>query len=220
MPGVHAVYTAPGPDRGRHPPDAVPTSAAPTTTAARCRRPQQMALATDKVRYVGDPVAVVVADTAKQAKDAAEAVVVDIDALPAVTEARDAAAPGAPQLYDEVPGNVVLDWQLRRHGEGRRGVRRAPRTSPSSRSATAASSSPRWSRAPRSPTIEDGRYVFRVGCQGVFGMRNAHQERARRAAGEGPRADRQCRRQLRHEGVAAIPNMSASCTRPSSSAAR
>ena len=45
-----------------------------------------------------------------QAKDAAEAVVVDIDPLPAVTTAREAAAPGAPQLYDDVPGNVGLDF--------------------------------------------------------------------------------------------------------------
>src|SRR5581483_11068055 len=68
------------------------------------------ALATDKVRFVGDPVACVVADTLAQAKDAAEAVVLDIDPLPAVTSARDAAQPGAPVLYDEVPDNVALDF--------------------------------------------------------------------------------------------------------------
>ena len=61
----------------------------------------------DKVRFVGDPVAIVVAETAKQAKDAAEAVFVDIDALPAVTDAAAAAAPGAPQIYDGVSGNVA-----------------------------------------------------------------------------------------------------------------
>src|ERR1700732_1669863 len=72
--------------------------------------PVRYALATDKVRYVGDPIAAVVAETAARARDAAEAVVVDIDPLPAVTSPREAAAPGAPLLYDDVPGNVGLDF--------------------------------------------------------------------------------------------------------------
>jgi aerobic carbon-monoxide dehydrogenase large subunit len=67
-------------------------------------------LMTDKVRYVGDPVAFVVAETIAQARDAAEAVVLDIDPLPAVTSAEDAAKPGAPQLYDHIPNNVALDY--------------------------------------------------------------------------------------------------------------
>jgi aerobic carbon-monoxide dehydrogenase large subunit len=68
------------------------------------------ALMNDKVRYVGDPVAFVVAETPAQARDAAEAVVVDIDPLPAVTDAAEAALPGAPQLYDHIPNNVALDY--------------------------------------------------------------------------------------------------------------
>jgi carbon-monoxide dehydrogenase large subunit len=68
------------------------------------------ALMTDKVRYVGDPVAFVVAETLAQARDAAEAVVVDIDPLPAVTSAAEAAKPGAPQLYDHIPNNVAMDY--------------------------------------------------------------------------------------------------------------
>src|SRR3954465_10355762 len=68
------------------------------------------ALMTDKVRYVGDPVAFVVADTLAQARDAAEAVAVDIDPLPAVTDPEEAAKPGAPQLYDHIPNNVALDY--------------------------------------------------------------------------------------------------------------
>src|SRR5665811_2499034 len=61
-------------------------------------------------RYVGDPVAFVVAETLAQARDAAEAVVLDIDPLPAVTSAEEAAKPGAPQLYDHIPNNVALDY--------------------------------------------------------------------------------------------------------------
>ncbi|WGD49111.1 xanthine dehydrogenase family protein molybdopterin-binding subunit [Bradyrhizobium sp. CB1650] len=67
-------------------------------------------LATDKVRFVGDPVAFVVAETLAQARDAAEAVEVDVDPLPAVTDPEEAAKSGAPQLYDHIPNNVALDY--------------------------------------------------------------------------------------------------------------
>lgn len=72
--------------------------------------PPRPALATGKVRFVGDPVAFVVAETSAQAKDAAEAVTVAIDPLPAVTLASEAAKSGAPRLYDEAPGNLALDY--------------------------------------------------------------------------------------------------------------
>jgi len=72
------------------------------------------ALATDKVRFVGDPVACVVAETVAQAKDAAEAVALDVEPLPAVTSAREAVQPGAPAVWDEVPGNIALDFH---HGD-------------------------------------------------------------------------------------------------------
>ena len=67
-------------------------------------------LMTDKVRYVGDPIAFVVAETLVQARDAAESVVLDIDPLPAVTDPDEAARPGAPQLYDHIPNNTALDY--------------------------------------------------------------------------------------------------------------
>src|SRR6202012_4149573 len=70
----------------------------------------RMPLTSDKVRYVGDPVAFVVAETLAQARDATEAVQLDIDPLPAVTNAEEAAQPGAPQLYDHIPNNVALDY--------------------------------------------------------------------------------------------------------------
>ncbi|HEY2531873.1 MAG TPA: xanthine dehydrogenase family protein molybdopterin-binding subunit [Xanthobacteraceae bacterium] len=68
------------------------------------------ALALDKVRHVGQPVALVVAETLTAARDAAEAIEIEYQALPAVTEAKDAIAPGAPQLFDHIPGNLVFDW--------------------------------------------------------------------------------------------------------------
>ena len=74
------------------------------------KQTNRTALMTDKVRYVGDPVAFVVAETLAQARDAGEAIVLDIEPLPAVTSAEEAAKPGAPQLYDHIPNNVALDY--------------------------------------------------------------------------------------------------------------
>jgi aerobic carbon-monoxide dehydrogenase large subunit len=71
----------------------------------------QPLLATGKVRFPGEPVALVVAETQAQALDAAELIEVDYEALPAVTTAAAALAAGAPILSPEVPGNCCFDWQ-------------------------------------------------------------------------------------------------------------
>jgi aerobic carbon-monoxide dehydrogenase large subunit len=73
-------------------------------------KPERPALAVDKVRFVGDPVAFVVAETLLQAKDAAEAVELDLEPLPAITRMSEADAPGAPSIYDSVPNNVACDF--------------------------------------------------------------------------------------------------------------
>ncbi len=67
-------------------------------------------LAGDRVRYVGEPIAIVVAETQHQANDAAEAVVADIGVLPAASDVTRALAPGAAAVWSEVPGNIALDW--------------------------------------------------------------------------------------------------------------
>ncbi len=67
------------------------------------------ALPPDRARFVGEAVAMVIAETDDQARDAAEAVVVDYEVLPSVTDTAAAAEPGAPTLYDDRPNNVVLD---------------------------------------------------------------------------------------------------------------
>ena len=82
---------------------SIATARRGTTRRVRCWR-------SDKVRHVGQPVALVVAETLTAARDAAEAIEVEYDALPAVTEAKDAISPGAPQLFDHIPGNIVFDW--------------------------------------------------------------------------------------------------------------
>jgi carbon-monoxide dehydrogenase large subunit len=67
-------------------------------------------LAQGKVRYVGQPVAVAVAETLNAARDGAEAIEIEYQPLPVVTEARDALEPGAAQLFDHIAGNLVFDW--------------------------------------------------------------------------------------------------------------
>ena len=109
MPGVLGVYTAA--DLSAYGELACKVAFA-NRDGSRMRKPKRFALATDRVRYVGDPVAFVVAESAAAAQDAAEAVLVDIEPLACVIEARDAADPAAPELYEDVPGNVALDYHF------------------------------------------------------------------------------------------------------------
>jgi len=70
------------------------------------------ALATDKVRYVGDHVAVVIAETLNQARDAAELVAVDYEDLEAVVDLASAQSKGQPQIHPEAPNNTVYQWHI------------------------------------------------------------------------------------------------------------
>lgn len=70
------------------------------------------AIALDIVRHVGDQVAVVIAETRAEARDAAEAVVVDYEVLPAVVDLAKATNPGAPQIHPEAPGNLIYNWSI------------------------------------------------------------------------------------------------------------
>ena len=73
--------------------------------------PPHPALARDRVHYVGEPVALVVAETQDQARDAAERVLVDYRDRPSVNDTARAQDPDAPQIWPEAPGNVVVDWE-------------------------------------------------------------------------------------------------------------
>ena len=75
-------------------------------------KPDRPCLATDTVRYRGEAVAVVVAESLADAKDGAERIVLDVNILPAVTDAREALDAGAPQLHEAVSGNRAIDWEL------------------------------------------------------------------------------------------------------------
>jgi carbon-monoxide dehydrogenase large subunit len=109
MPGVLGVWTGTDLARAGYTPFGVGLPLK-NRDGSPLLQTNRLPLMTDKVRFVGDPVAFVVAETLAQARDAGEAVVVDIEPLLSITSAEDAAKPGAPLLYDHIPGNVVLDY--------------------------------------------------------------------------------------------------------------
>ncbi|HZQ13908.1 MAG TPA: xanthine dehydrogenase family protein molybdopterin-binding subunit [Pseudolabrys sp.] len=82
--------------------------------------PHRPALAHERVMHIGEPVVMVVAQTLAAAQDAADKVVVDYAPLDAVTDARDAVKPGAPQLWPEAPGNIAFDWTAPADPDGRK----------------------------------------------------------------------------------------------------
>ena len=111
LPGVRAIYTSAELDAdGIGPlPCAVSLN---NRDGSGMASPPHPVLARGVVRHVGDPVAFVVADTPKAARDAAEAIVVDYDVQPAITELARALDDGAPVVWPDAKGNVVFDWEI------------------------------------------------------------------------------------------------------------
>jgi carbon-monoxide dehydrogenase large subunit len=119
VPGVIAVLTGrdyqgdglkPIPHKvwSQHPAELIP----PERNGFKTFTAPHYPLAVDKVRFVGEAVAMVIAETVAAAKDGAEQVAVDYDALPAVTDTLEAARPDAPRLFEETSSNVVFDGEL------------------------------------------------------------------------------------------------------------
>ncbi|MBX5444040.1 molybdopterin cofactor-binding domain-containing protein [Sphaerobacter sp.] len=107
MPGVVAVYT------GKDLVDSLaPVPCAWLPPNSDLKVPEYRALAVDTVRYVGDGVAAVVAENRYQAQDAAAAIEVEYEMLPAVVDQEKATQDGAPQLYADVPNNTAFVWRL------------------------------------------------------------------------------------------------------------
>jgi carbon-monoxide dehydrogenase large subunit len=134
------------------------------------KKPKRPALPTDKVRFVGDPIACVVAETVAQAKDAAEAVAVDIEPLPVVTELSKAESANA--LYDDVPKNVALDYH---YGDSEKVNAAFASAKHKVKLKMVNSRTVVVSMEPRGCIGEydkaTGRYTFHGGSQGVMGMR-------------------------------------------------
>jgi carbon-monoxide dehydrogenase large subunit len=107
MPGVLAVLTAADLAGYGNLKSSLPLKSRDGSPIRYVPRP---ALTSDKVRFVGDPLACVIAETVAQAKDAAEAVTLDIEPLAPVLIPAEAVKPGAPLVFDEVPNNIALDY--------------------------------------------------------------------------------------------------------------
>ena len=176
--------------------------------------PVRHVLATDKVRHVGEAVAGVIAESVAAAKDAAEAVVVEIDPLPAVTEPAPAAAPGAPLLYDDVPGNVGLDFH---YGDSDKVAAAFAAAAHVTRLEL------RNNRIVVNP-MEPRAALARIRCRaaaldaacrlpGRVRLPQLHRPGARRRARQGAGPDRPGRRLVRHEAAELCRNISASCMR-------
>jgi carbon-monoxide dehydrogenase large subunit len=109
-PGVHAVVT--GADLARDGVGTIPCNVPlRQKDGTLLKTPPRPALAVDAVKFAGDPVAFVVAETLEQAKDAAELIEVDYDPLPAVADTVGALDPGAARVWDVAPGNLCFDWE-------------------------------------------------------------------------------------------------------------
>ena len=110
-PGVLAVLTA-AEARADGLRDLRPTDPLKNRDGSQPPNLPRPVLAEGRVRYVGEPVAIVVAESEAEARDAAELVEVDYESLPAVADVRAAAADGAVQLWPEAPGNRAIDWEM------------------------------------------------------------------------------------------------------------
>src|SRR6185437_7689068 len=158
LPGVVAIYTAA--DLAAYGP-IKPMQTVPMKDGSPMRAPPRPALPAEHVRFLGEVVAYVVAETASQAKDAAEAVVLDIEPLPAVT------------TPPEAPGNVCLDFH---YGDGAAVAAAFARAAHVttlklvSNRIVVNAMEPRSALAGYDPKSE--RFTLQLGCQGVFGLRN------------------------------------------------
>ena len=169
MPGVLAVLTHADLDAAGFGPLKCEMNI-PDRDGKPMKTPPRPSLAKGKVRYVGEAVACVVAETAVQAKDAAEAVELDIEELPAVTSPAEALAAGAPQIHDDAPGNLVLDFHYGDAEAVKKAFAAAAHVTRLEINSNRIVVNP---MEPRSAigSYENDRWVLRLGCQGVMGIR-------------------------------------------------
>ena len=136
-------------------------------------KPRRPSLASGRVRYRGEAVAMVVAETLAAARDAAELIELDVEPEPAVSDALAALQPGAPRVHEEAPGNLALDWEFGSEAEIDEIFERAHHVTRlrlrNNRVVISA-------MEPRAVVGEfdaaTGRYTLHTQCQGVFGLRN------------------------------------------------
>lgn len=131
---------------------------------------RQPLLARDKVRYVGQPVVCIIAESMAQAREAADLVFIDYDSLDGVANVDEAGAEGAPQLWDNVPGNRSLNWECGDRAGADAGFEKAAHVvslDVSQNRIVVNSMEPRGSIAQYDAATED--YTLHLSCQGVHG---------------------------------------------------
>lgn len=176
MPGVVAILTARSLEAAGL---ATVTHAVPFPgkNGTKPHSPYRPALATDRALHVGQPVALVIAETDIQAQDAAEKVVVDYDPLDAAIDTRKAAT-GSPQLWPEAPNNTALDWTAPDDptGDKRKAVeacfaaaKHIARINILNQRIAVASMEPRTATTSYDKATDS--YTMRCGTQGVAGIR-------------------------------------------------
>ncbi len=163
--GVVGIFT--GPDLRAAGIGDLPCMAdAPNADGSPCYKPPRPALAIGRVRHVGEPVALIVAETRAQAQDAAEAILVDYEELPSVVETGAAMAEDAPRLWREAPDNRCFDWyagDADATAAALDGAEHRVELELINNRLAPNSMEPRGTIA----SVEDGRMVLRVSCQGV-----------------------------------------------------
>ena len=152
----------------------------PGRGGAKLVMPFRPALAGDRARHVGEPVAMVLAETTAAAQDGAEAVEVDYAPLDAVTDLRAAAKSGAPQVWAEAAGNVAVDWpglaanpdeMAAKVDEAIKSAAHVARVSLVHQRINVASMEPRGATASYDPANDS--YLLRVCSQGARAMRDS-----------------------------------------------
>jgi carbon-monoxide dehydrogenase large subunit len=142
--------------------------------------PVRPALAGERVRHIGEAVAMVLGETSAAAQDGAEAVEVEYEPLDAVTDIREAMKPGAPQVWPEAPGNIAVDWaglasnpdeMAAKVDEAMKSAAHVARVSLVHQRINVASMEPRGATASHDKT-NDG-YLLRVCSQGARAMRDS-----------------------------------------------
>jgi carbon-monoxide dehydrogenase large subunit len=173
MPGVLAIYT--GADLQAAGYGTLPCNVAlKSHDGSPLTAPENPALAVDRVRYRGHPVAAVIAETIAQAKDAAEAVMLEIEELPVVDTVEAAALAGAPQVWPDIPGNQCLDYLAGDPEAVEAAFAKAAHISRISFFNNRLVIAPMEPRAAVADyQVEDGKFTLHIGSQGTFAAKNS-----------------------------------------------
>ena len=135
--------------------------------------PPRHLLATERVRHVGEPIAMVVAETIEQGKDAVEAIDLAIDSLPVAVDLASAIEPDSPSIWPERPDNVALDFEAGDRSAVDRAFAEAAHVTRLSLVNNRLAMMPLETRNARGAFDKSsGRYTLRSGTQGVHNIRN------------------------------------------------